>query len=203
MKKILTMSFALILAAAMTIGMTACGSSSSNTDTAKKPATSEAASNQADTSAAASSKADTSAAASSEADASAAGDTSAAGAVEEDMSALTHGYMGTINDDGTTVYMAMNDDISICAFVALSPDGTQNVSFIGQSEVSDAGDVTIHDTVENVDFTFGVTEGEAKDTYDLDMGDLGTAKVAEVDVQDVLDAYDTIDNNTQSVSVNS
>ncbi len=98
---------------------------------------------------------------------------------------ITDAYYGT-TDAGEVFSFASNDDGSFCLVMALSEDGSEYVSFLGAGTKNEDGTITVEDQTSNLTLTFGVTAND-DGSYNLDMGDTGSADVEEAYIADVID----------------
>jgi len=110
-------------------------------------------------------------------------------------SVLTHGYMG-VTSDGGTIYCAMGDDY--CVLVFLDADTARSASFVGPYTDHGDGAMTVTDMYNELALTFGVTNVEGG--HLIDLGDLGSAVVAEVSVVDVLQGLQVIEDQATPVA---
>ena len=195
-KKILCMG----LAALMSLALVGCGSKS--TETSSTSATSAAQATQAPAQTADNSTGtDASTGSDSSSDASGADSSSDSTFSLKDLEGtLTHGYMGTSEDDENAVlFLATNDDLTASVLIIANSESKENVSFVGESQANGDGTMSINDESSGTVITFGI-EDNNDGTYTLDYGDIGKAVVAECEVSKVLEMMDTVDQNTTGLN---
>lgn len=190
-KKILCMG----LAALMSLALVGCGSKS--TETSSTSATSAAQATQAPTPTADNS---TGTDASTDSDSSADSSSDGTFKLKDLEGTLTHGYMGTSEDDENAVlFLATNDDLTASVLIIANSESKENVSFVGESQANGDGTMSINDESSGTVITFGI-EDNNDGTYTLDYGDIGKAVVAECEVGTVLDMMDKVDQNTTGLN---
>lgn len=108
-------------------------------------------------------------------------------------------YAGMMEDE-TGVYYAFNETGDRGAFVALSPDNTQSISLIGDYVFDDAegiGYITDDTTGASLAFIATVYDDSS---IEVDLGDLGTASIGEVDAETIIACMDIIQAGTTDVT---
>ena len=108
-------------------------------------------------------------------------------------------YMGVMDDD-STIYYAFDETGTRGALMFLSPDYTSSISVIGDSDFDEESGIE-YITDDATGLTIGYAVADNGDgSYSLDLGNLGSAIVAEADPQEVLNAMDTIAEGTTDVT---
>lgn len=104
-------------------------------------------------------------------------------------SEMSEAYMG-LTDSGEGFYYAGNADGSLVIVMALNDNG-ESVRFVGPAETQ-GNSVRVTDMVNGSTLTFSI-EPQSDGTLLLDMGDAGSALVAECKASEVLDIMEQID----------
>lgn len=104
-------------------------------------------------------------------------------------SEMSEAYMG-LTDSGEGFYYAGNADGSLVIVMALNDNG-ESISFVGPAETQ-GNSVRVTDMVNGSTLTFSI-EPQSDGTLLLNMGDAGSALVAECKPSEVLDVMEQID----------
>ena len=173
----------LLAAALIAVSATGCGGGTKEAETTEDSSVSEEASSTAD------STADSTEASSKE--------------IPEARTDSTMESMFTIagagtGDDGNYYYLATNDDVSFCALVILSADGTQSMNVVGDVTSNGDGTLTIDDSYSGYSATFGVETIEGG--IQLTMKDGTIVQMGDVEPATIIEIIKAIDDNTEIVN---